>query len=187
MSRILVAYASHYGQTRKIARRVAEHLRAQGHHVEVADALAGRHAVPPPADYDAVVLGSRVENGRHAAEIRDYLREHRAGLREIPTAFFSCSMSAANRSDDRDPQGYLRKLFGEVGWQPTLAAAFAGGLPYRKYRWFMRLIMKQISRRAGHPTDTTRDHEMTDWNAVGQFADDLAELLPADKPTYSWA
>ena len=38
--------------------------------------------------------------------------------------------------------------------------------------------MKLISKRAGHPTDTSRDHEMTDWASVGAFADAIAELCP---------
>jgi menaquinone-dependent protoporphyrinogen oxidase len=187
MSRILVAYASHFGQTQKIARRIADHLHARGHHVELADALAGSGRMPPPEDYDAVVIGSRIETGRHAPQIRSYLRAHRETLRELPTGFFSVSMAASSPGAGADPEGYLGKLFAEVGWTPSRAVAFGGGLPYRSYGWFLRFVMKQISRHAGHPTDTSRDHELTDWNAVGQFADDIADLVPVVQPSYSRA
>jgi uncharacterized membrane protein len=48
---------------------------------------------------------------------------------------------------------------------------------HRKYGWFLRLTMKRISKRAGHTTDTTRDHVFTDYVAVAAFADRIAERL----------
>jgi hypothetical protein len=34
--------------------------------------------------------------------------------------------------------------------------------------------MKRIARAAGHTTDTSRDHDFTDWEAVGRFAEAIA-------------
>lgn len=176
MSRILVVYASHFGQTRKIAFKVAEQLRARGHEVEVGDVHSGLNKLPPPADYDAVVAGSRVEMGRHAPELCTYLRDNADALREIPTAVFSVCMAAARAKTGPDPNGYLRALFDDIGWHPTRWVSFAGGLPYRKYGWLLRLVMRQISRSAGHTTDTSQNHEFTNWHAVRRFADEVAEL-----------
>jgi len=177
MSRILVLYASHYGQTRTIAEHIAGRLGGQGHEVELADAQVGIRGTPPPEDYDAVVIGSRVEMGRHATDIVAYLRMHLEMLREMPTAFFSVSMAAAKPSAGPDPNGYTSTLFEELRWHPRCVAAIAGGLPYRKYGWLMRFVMKRISRSAGHTTDTSRDHEFTDWRRVDAFADELAALV----------
>lgn len=174
MSHILVAYASHYGQTEKVATQLAEHLRHKGHEVVLANARTGE--VPAPESYDLVVLGSRVEAGQHATEIRGYIREHIAALEAIPTAFFSVSNSAARPNPGPDPNGYLQATFSDLNWTPTRSFAFGGGLPYLKYGWFMRFFMKRISRAGGHPTDTTRNHEMTDWGAVSRFADELSSL-----------
>ncbi len=33
--------------------------------------------------------------------------------------------------------------------------------------------------RGHHDTDTSRDHEYTDWDAVDRFVDDCLALLPA--------
>ena len=50
----------------------------------------------------------------------------------------------------------------------------AGALLYRQYRPAIRLLMRIISMMAGGSTDTSRDHEYTDWKAVSRFADEIA-------------
>ena len=176
MSRILVVYASHYGQTQKIAGRLAARLREHGDEVELADATSP----PGPEGYDAVVLGSRVEVGRHAGELISFIRAHLDELHRRPTAFFSVSMAASRRDAGPDPDGYMQATFDDVGWHPTRAVAFAGGLPYRKYGWLMRFVMKRISRSAGNTTDTSRDHEFTNWDAVRDLADDVHRMSAAE-------
>ncbi|MGZ4678320.1 MAG: flavodoxin domain-containing protein [Acidimicrobiia bacterium] len=67
MARILVAYETHEGQTRRIADRVAAVLRDRGDDVDVVE-LA--HA-PSPEAYDGVVLGDAIRLGRPDTS-RDY-------------------------------------------------------------------------------------------------------------------
>jgi menaquinone-dependent protoporphyrinogen oxidase len=175
MSRILIAFASSLGHTHKVADAIAAELRCRGHEVELASLL---HGVPPPVeDYDAVVLGSRVRFGKHAQQVVDYISANRAELSEIPGYFFSVSMAAANGGTD--PEGYLQKLFDTVQWQPREAIAIAGAIAYRQYGFFLRWVMKMISRKAGHATDTSHNHEYTDWARVRRFAARIAEDLPA--------
>jgi menaquinone-dependent protoporphyrinogen oxidase len=174
MSRILIAYASSYGQTRKIAKAIAEALRHNGHVVELADAFAG--TPPPVEDYEAVILGSRLQFGAHARPILAYIASNRAALADVPSYVFSVSMSAAGATSP-DPQGYLEKLFVETRWRPRAAIAIAGGLPYRNFGPILRFVMKRISQRGGHATDTSRDHEYTDWAQVQRFAASIAADL----------
>lgn len=180
MSHVLVAHASSYGQTRRIAEAIASQLRARGHEVELGDVFAGRCPLPPPEDYDAVILGSRVHAGQHAPEIVEYIVANRAALALVPTAFFSVSMAAATPNAGPDPEGYLERTFRLASWRPQRAVAFAGALHYRAYGRVMRWFMKLVSKRAGHPTDTSRDHELTDWAAVRGFADQFADDLAID-------
>ncbi|HET7503473.1 MAG TPA: flavodoxin domain-containing protein [Kofleriaceae bacterium] len=180
MSRILIAYASSYGQTKQIAEALSGSLRRRGHVVELADAFAG--APPPVEDYDAVVLGSHVQFGVHARPIVQYAAANRVALEEMPSFFFSVSMAAASTTAS-DPQGYLEKLLAATEWRPRAAIAFAGGLPYRKYSWLMRWIMKLISQRAGHSTDTSHDHDYTDWAQVERFAATIATTIAAELAT----
>jgi menaquinone-dependent protoporphyrinogen oxidase len=181
MSRILIVHASSHGQTRKIAEAIAAQLRIRGHEVDLADALASG-TLPPPDDYDAVVLGSRVHMGSHAPEVIGYAVEHRRELSTMPTALFSVSMAAATRDAGPDPQGYLANFARLTSWTSPRTIAIAGGLPYRDYGLVMRWIMKMISRRSGHTTDTSRNHEFTDWTVVTHFADRIADDLSARTP-----
>jgi menaquinone-dependent protoporphyrinogen oxidase len=175
--RVLVVFASSFGQTRKIAEGLALALRGRGCIVELGDAGQGVSGLPPPADYDAVVLGSRVQYGKHAPAIAAYVHAHRAALFDVVSAFFSVSMSASRRELGSDPNGYVKKQLEELAWEPRLTAAFGGALPYTKYGFILRFVMKQISKRAGHTTDTSRDHEFTDWDAVSRFANAIADEL----------
>lgn len=122
MSRVLVAYASHDGRVQDIAQELAGRLRARGHEVELANAREGRP--PPPQDYDAVILGSRVQHRHHSREILDYVREHREALEQIPTAFFSVSMAAAVPFTRDDPGGHLARLWRDCGWHPDHSASY---------------------------------------------------------------
>lgn len=173
---VLILYASHFGQTQKIAMKIADRLRELGAHVDPVNADTANP--PSPGIYDVVVLGSRVERGAHAMAIREYIDKYHSTLQRMPTAFFSVSMAAASPGATSDPDGYMTSMFDKLAWRPTRAAVFAGGLPYRKYNWLLRFIMKRISQSAGHTTDTSRDHEFTNWNAVREFADDIAALAP---------
>jgi menaquinone-dependent protoporphyrinogen oxidase len=122
MSRVLVAYACHFGRARAIAEELGARLTARGHEVEVANAREGR--LPPPQDYDAVILGSRVEHGHHAREILDYVRTWRDELDHLPTAFFSVSFAACVPFVTLDPGGHIAKLVHDSGWLPDHTASF---------------------------------------------------------------
>jgi menaquinone-dependent protoporphyrinogen oxidase len=43
-----------------------------------------------------------------------------------------------------------------------------------------RLVMRYIAKRAGGPTDTSRDYDFTDWNALARFAGEFADELGAE-------
>ena len=43
--------------------------------------------------------------------------------------------------------------------------------------FFIKMVMKTISRMAGGPTDTSRDYEFTDWVALDRFV--LDRVRPA--------
>lgn len=174
MARILVLFASSYGQTREIAWAIERHLRRRGHTVDLVDA---RQAAPAPGEYDLAVIGSRVEFGRHATAVRRYARRHRKELAEMPSAFFSVSTSTGAT---RDP--YVDAFVAATGWHPGTAVSFMGALPYTRYNPILRFVMKRIGRSAGHTTDTSRDHDFTDWRAVRTFADALADAADRTAP-----
>ena len=66
---------------------------------------------------------------------------------------------------------YSDNFLAQTGWQPGLTKTFAGSVKYTQYNFVTRYIMKLISRREGGSTDTSRDHEYTDWESVERFAE----------------
>jgi menaquinone-dependent protoporphyrinogen oxidase len=55
-----------------------------------------------------------------------------------------------------------------------LVKPVAGALLYTHYNFLVRLIMKNIARKAGASTDTSRDYDYTNWPALDKFVDDFA-------------
>lgn len=175
--RALIVYASSNGQTREIAERIATRLRTRAFTVVVVDTGKPEH-LPAPAGFDLVIVGSRIQFGRHSSSVIAYLHQYRDQLQATATAFFSVSMAAANGGDD--PNGYIAATFEPLGWTPPLTGAIAGALKYRHYNFLLRYIMKRIALAAGHSTDTSRDHVYTNWSHVDDFADRAVALSHQD-------
>ena len=177
--RILVTYGSRYGQTARIALRIAERLTTRGDFVT----LTGADDLPvgfTPSDYDGIVVGASVIGGKHQRSVRRFARRYAAALNAMPSAFFSVSGAAGSR-DERgraDARRVLDDFLAESGWQPALVETVAGAITYTKYSFFVRWMLRRITARAGGPTDTSRDHELTDWAQVERLASAFAELLP---------
>ena len=57
----------------------------------------------------------------------------------------------------------------ETGWRPARVLPVAGALAYSRYNFLIRFVMKRIARKAGAPTDTSRDYEFTNWPALDTF------------------
>ena len=68
-------------------------------------------------------------------------------------------------------------FFAGTGWQPAITKEVAGALPYTRYNWFIRQVMKRIAAKAGGDTDTTRDYEYTDWPDLRGFAEYFGRLV----------
>ncbi len=173
MTRVLVLYASTHGHTGKIAERIAA---AIGPAAE----LRSIDAVPGLAlDYDAVIVGASVHAGHHQKAVRKWMHGHAAALNGMPSAFFSVCLTAADDTDEarEASQRYIDETLAKTGWSPRIARTFAGALQYREYDLFTRLLIKLMVKHGGLPTDTSRDHDFTDWDAVERFGRECAELV----------
>lgn len=166
MARLLIVYGTTEGQTRNVVGRVAETVRAHGHTAEVVD--AGGTQPRDPTGYDAVIVAASVHVGRHQRAVVRFARENAAALGRIPTALFSLSLSAVHRDDAhlRAAQGCVDTLVRETGWHPSMTFLTAGALRYTRYGLLKRWMLRRIARREGGDTDTSRDHEYTDWERV---------------------
>jgi menaquinone-dependent protoporphyrinogen oxidase len=188
MQSISVLYATREGHTQRIAEHVAAELRGHGCTVTVTN--VGDPAAPQRLhDCDAAILAASVHAGRHEAEMLRFVTTYRGELERLPTAFLSITLSeaGAERSDATpeahvqfvaDVQQVLDKFFTDTGWQPQHVLPVAGALLYTRYNFLIKLVMKHIATRAGGSTDTSRDHDYTDWVALDHF---VAALVQAFK------
>jgi menaquinone-dependent protoporphyrinogen oxidase len=51
-----------------------------------------------------------------------------------------------------------------------------GRLAYREYGFITRWMMRRIAAAEGGPTDTSRNHDLTNWTEVRLLATDVAAL-----------
>lgn len=166
MPRVLIAYATSEGHTRRIAVRLAERLERGG----VVTALhEARDGLPDLDGYDGVIVGASVHYGHHPAALRALLKRHRDALARRPGAFFSVCLTGKDN--------YRRKFLRQCGWAPAHQATFTGALQYSKYGPFKRLVVKGFAWMGGHDTDASRDYDYTNWKAVDDFSTAFAEQL----------
>ncbi|MEZ4587565.1 MAG: flavodoxin domain-containing protein [Gemmatimonadales bacterium] len=189
MLRILVVYASDHGQTAKIVERMASRWLEAGHGVTVRRADQPT-AIPSLGDFDVALVAGSVRFGKHQRSVRRYATTHRRALERMPAAFVSvCGALVGDWAEGpATARGYLARFVEETGWRPRIVRSFAGAVRYTAYGPLTRWMMKQVSRKTGRPTDTSRDWEGTDWTRVDRLAEEVvamgesrkeAELSPA--------
>jgi len=182
-----VFYATTEGQSERIALRLRDHLLEHG---LASEALAIAGLQGEELDWSAVrglALCASIHHGDHQRVARDFARAQRGPLTAVPSLFVSVSLAA--HSTDREEQeaaAALAASFGErSGWRASRIASVAGSLAYTRYGWLKRWMMRRISKAEGGPTDTSRDHEFTDWAQVERLAKELAEAARGQPATPS--
>jgi menaquinone-dependent protoporphyrinogen oxidase len=177
-----VFYATTEGQTRRIAETIAATLRDQG-----VDSLALDMTSREAETFDwsharLVIVGASVHAGRHQRQASAFVRTHLDSLNGRPSVFFSVSLATCSAIPaEVDAARRVALSFpADLGWRPGRVECIAGRLAYTQYGLLTRFIMRRIARKAGGSTDTSRDHEMTNWADVRALARDLACFLARD-------
>lgn len=188
MRPVLVIYATREGHTRHIAEYLAAAVKARGLPVEVSDAAHISQKFSPDR-YSAAIVSASVHRGKHEPEIVRFVKLHRNELERLPSAFLSVSLSEAGAEDTMAPperraqasadvERMVEAFLEETGWQPTRIKAVAGALLYTKYNFLLKFVMKRIARAAGGSTDTSKDHEYTDWEGLDRFVEEVTRAIP---------
>ncbi len=179
MKSALVVYGTAEGQTRKIAEYIAAAMNERGVVVEVVDSASVRAALVQPV-YAAVVVCGSLHHGRYRASLTRFVKENVAWLANLPAALVTVSLTAA-RDDDRSrdelrasEEAFCRK----TGWVPAMSRHVAGALRYADYGFFKRLMVRSIADKQGADTDTSHNHEYTDWSGLTQFVDTFLAATP---------
>lgn len=168
--KVLIAFATMYGRTFKIAERISTTLCTDGYQVDIKFAKDITEA--DLADYDAVILGSNIYIEEWNKEAIDFLEEHKTALVSKRVAYYCVCAILGMDMDGKEKEyaeNYITKIttsFPEI--VPEDATAFAGAVNYRTMLakdWFMMRLMVMP---AG---------DWTDWDAVDSWADKISSLM----------
>lgn len=185
MKPILVLYATREGHTRRIAEFLAASVRLNGGQTTVVNAADFESSFQFD-DFSGAFVAASVHQGYHEKELVQFVKRHLAALSGIPSVFFSVSLSQAGAEDATASPEHRAKASGEVqkmidvflqetGWCPTIVKPVAGALMYTKYNFLIRFIMKRIARKERASTDTSKDHEFTNWVGLHELVQEFVK------------
>lgn len=168
MKKLLIVYGTTEGQTAKVVRHLEKKAIKLG--VEVT-AYNATEVPPEPYGFDMVLLAGSIHMLKFQSALIHYATKNEGILAQKPNALIAVSLSAA-QMDEESEEGLQKCVDGFVestGWKPQLVEHVAGALKYIEYDFMKRFILKQIAKSKGHNTDTSQDHEFTDWNRLDEF------------------
>jgi menaquinone-dependent protoporphyrinogen oxidase len=164
--KILVAYASKYGSTQEIAKRIGIVLQGAGFSVDL-------HPVEEAQDlrsYSAVIVGSAVYGGQWRKEAAEFLAANQQVLAERPVWLFS-----SGPTGEGDPAEIMKGWRFPETLQPIAdriqaqdIAFFHGVLDPKKLNLAEKLIVKGIKAPLG---------DFRDWDRIEQWAEEIARAL----------
>jgi menaquinone-dependent protoporphyrinogen oxidase len=176
MSNVLIAYATRQGQTEKIARRIAQTLRESGHEPRLLDTERRSEGEKLELErFQVAIVAAPIHAGGYPRSLLLFVREHSGFFASVPVAFLSVGLAVASRVNDGRAQTrpLVDKFLEASGLRPRRVEFVAGALTYSKYNFVIRFVMRLIAGKEGGDTDTSRDYEYTDWEALDAFTRDF--------------
>lgn len=166
MEKVLVIYASKYGATVGIAKRIGEVLNKSGLQVDVLSA----NDVKDPTVYDAVVFGSAIYFGLWRKEATKFLKANEKTLSKMPLWIFSSGPTGQG-----DPvklvQGHLfpqslNRLIERI--KPRDITVFHGKADEGKMNNFEKFVLKKVGAESG---------DFRDWNLIDSWSQSIADKI----------
>jgi menaquinone-dependent protoporphyrinogen oxidase len=175
MAKILIAYSTVDGQTRRICARLQQLLEARSHEVTLVQMTDDRAIDADP--FDKVIIGASVRYGKHRRHVHRFVAQNARKLDGKPNVLFTVNL-VARKPEKSTPETnpYLRKLVEELQWRPDHTAVFAGRLDYARYGFWDRQIIRLIMKLTGGPTAPDTQVEYTDWGQVDALAERISTL-----------
>jgi menaquinone-dependent protoporphyrinogen oxidase len=169
----LIVYGTTEGHTRDLCSFIGETLALRG--AEVTQVEAG-DVVPSPDRFDVCFVAASLHAARYQSQVTDYVRRFHAAFASARSAFISVSLAAAGENPD-DWAGLeecIARFKNETHWTPAAIHHAAGAIRYSQYDFFKRLLLRYIATKRGKDTVTSRDYDLTDYDALQRFAVEFA-------------
>jgi menaquinone-dependent protoporphyrinogen oxidase len=170
--KVLVAFGTSEGQTRKIAKNIVDKIREHGDEAELYD-CGRRPRGQDVEDFDAFIVAGSVHQKLHQEEVVAYATAHRQQLKEKPSAFVSVSLSAGFKDGHQDAQEYIELFTEATGWQPSQVHMAGGALKLSEYDFFKEQIIRHVVMAGRDLPPGQKDYEFTDWAALDAFVDEF--------------
>jgi menaquinone-dependent protoporphyrinogen oxidase len=169
--KLLIAYASTEGQTRKIARFIGDRLFDAGHSIELLP-VDGSDDIAL-SRFDRVVMAASIHAGQYQRAMSEFAAAKSGELTSLPTLFLSVSLAAAGHdADDWKTLDRILADFTEAcDWQPGQVAQIAGAYKPSEYDIFRRFVMRRIVAARDPDANLDTDHDYTDWSALAALVD----------------
>jgi menaquinone-dependent protoporphyrinogen oxidase len=164
--RILIAYGTSEGQTRKIAKTVAARLLELGHDAPFVDTAGLEES--NVGSYDKIIVAASVHQQRHQESVEVFVIANLAELQKKPTLFLSVSLSAAFPDGISEAQSYADNFLVSTGWKPTQSLLIAGALRYDEYDYFKAQIIQHVVLKCREVEGAKGDYEFTDWDTLSR-------------------
>ena len=167
---ILVTYASRTGSTAEVAEEIGKLLTAKDLRVDVIPV----REMEDISSYEAVVLGSAIQDSAWLPEAVEFVRANRAELSQKPSAMFTLCMTLAMKKGENyrpDVMAWVSSARNVV--QPVSEGLFAGTLDISKTPSLGDRFKFRISVLFGVWSEG--DHR--DWDAIRGWANTLPSKL----------
>jgi menaquinone-dependent protoporphyrinogen oxidase len=169
--KLLVGYATKEGQSRKIARYLADRAADKGYGVELLS-LQDTEDIQVTR-FDEVLLIAPVHAGHYPKTLGEFVSAQADSLKGKPTRFISVSLAAAGHDaeDWRNLDKIVDDFANATGWQPTEVKHVAGAYKPSQYDILTRFIMRRIITAKDPEADLGIDKDYTDWSALEAWLD----------------
>ncbi|UUX93682.1 flavodoxin domain-containing protein [Methanoplanus endosymbiosus] len=162
--RILIACATKYGSTYKIAEFMGDELKKTGLSADVYAA----EDVNDVSAYNLIVIGSPVYAGKWLPDATNMVQRNLAVLKGKRVAFFTAGISM--KDDTPENREKLKEASGEAGREinPVSEGFFAGKITYRELSFLHKIMIKAVKAPEG---------DFRDWKKIREWTLSLAEYL----------
>ena len=174
--KVMIAYASIEGQTRKISRFLEDTLKKAGHDVQAVEVSDEGPALSFNG-VDHVILAASVHERRHPKAFEVLLAGQGDKLADKKTLLISVSLKAAFEDGQEEAQDYLDEMKLRTGFEPDREILVAGAVRSGSYDYFQTQVVRHVLLRGQSYDPADGEREFTDY---GKLAASVDEFLKVD-------